>query len=83
MATQAGFLFYILGVFPVLKDCLLSLLLGPPPPLPPHLRPVKGVPWNPDARGYVKYLQKLGHFYVFCSYFNCLLSIIIIIKNYE
>ena len=23
---------------------------------------LKGVSWNPDARGFVKYLQKLGHF---------------------
>jgi len=30
----------------------------------------EGVPWNRDARGFVKYLQKLGHFVCFSSYFN-------------
>jgi hypothetical protein len=31
---------------------------------------LKGVSWNLIARGFVKCLQKLGHFVCFCSYFN-------------
>jgi hypothetical protein len=63
MAKQVGFLFCVLSVFPVFKDCLMLLcpfsfsfsLLGQ--------CFLKGVPWNLDARGFVKY-KCLGILYV-------------------
>jgi hypothetical protein len=71
-AVQVHFLFCILGIFPMFKDCLMSLLLCPFFFSFSFLGQcfLKVFPWNPDAWGFVKYLQKHGHFVCFCSYFS-------------
>jgi len=66
MSTQVGsFVLYPRCIF-----CVQGLfdVAVPSPPLRPLF--LEGVPWDLDGRGFVQYLQKLGHFVCFCCYFN-------------